>query len=122
MPQSEPLFSSESGEQAARDRLDDFGKLLQIHAEKNARQRGAALVDDADVTSAYREIMTIHKLGFSGLVVRVVGGALVLGGGTFGAYAINIWKDDKTSWMMLVAGGLAAIVGFILQYIKPERK
>lgn len=122
MPQSEPLSSSLPGEQAVRDCQDEFGKLLKTIAEKNARQRGATLIDDADVTSAYREVMTIQKLGFSGLVVRVAGGALVLGGGTFGAYAINIWKNDKTSWMMLAAGGLAAIVGFVLQYIKPERK
>ena len=122
MPQSEPLLSSLPGEQAVRDCQDEFGKLLKAIAEKNARQRGATLIDDADVISAYREVMTIQKLGFSGLVVRVAGGAFVLGGGTLGAYAINTWKNEKTSWMMLAAGGLAAIVGFVLQYIKPDRK
>lgn len=118
MPLPEQLPASEQGIEQARSQLDDFDRLLYSRAETLARQRGAARIDDADFTSAYRDLLATERRGWQFWTIRVGGSALILIGGISLSYSISNWSATTGApTMILMVGGVCAVAGLAFQHL-----
>lgn len=118
MSQSEPLPISEHGTNKEQDLCEDFDRLLSARAEAFARQRGAARIDDADFTSAYRELLTSENRGWQYWLIKLIASVLILGAGLCLSSGISDWGGTTNYPKALVGLGAAlAAFGLVLQHV-----
>ncbi len=122
MSPPEQLPSSEQGIEQSRKLVDDFDRLITSRAETFARQRRATRIDDADFSSAYRDLLADEVRGWQFWFVQLLGSALILLGGIGLSYAVSNWPTTTSAStpafvLFLVIAGLCAIAGLALQHL-----